>query len=150
MRAITTTTAAEVLSIDRKALDNLLTRVRPQLLSGGRQGVERRIPIFLLEDIALTGELAERLGIPIREAFRIAQELLGRNALRAGDGQQRSESAFIGSLAVGPFIQLGVDLQALRADLHARLEQAIEAHVRPRRGRPRRVRPGPAAPQGEE
>jgi hypothetical protein len=140
LRAITTATAAAVLSVDRKSLDNLLSRIGADLLSTGRQGVERKIPVEALEDIALTAELVDRLTIPIREAFSLARRLLGRDALDLTTTTRDAEPEFVGSLNLGPFIHLGVDLQALRAELHARLEIAIESHVRPRRGRPPRDR----------
>jgi hypothetical protein len=139
LRAITTATAAAVLSVDRKSLDNLLSRIGADLLLTGRQGVERKIPVEALEDIALTAELVDRLTIPIREAFSLARRLLGRDALDLTTARD-AEPEFVGSLNLGPFIHLGVDLQALRAELHARLEIAIESHVRPRRGRPPRDR----------
>jgi hypothetical protein len=141
LRAITTATAAAVLSIDRKSLDNLLSRIGAELLTTGRQGVERRIPVAALEDIALTAELAAHLNIPTREAFDLARRLLGRNAMDRRSGPYHTAGdTFVGSVAVGPFIHLGIDLRALRAELHARLELAIESHVRPRRGRPPKPR----------
>ncbi len=141
MRAITTATAAIVLSIDRKSLDNLLSRIGSGIITAGRQGVERRIPMAALEDIALTAELVARLGVPTREAFQLARQLLGRNATKPATDSASTAGDFIGSVALGPFIHLGIDIQALRTELQARLEQAIESHVRPRRGRPRKPRP---------
>lgn len=137
MRAVTTATAAAVISIDRKSLDNLLSRIGADAGARGRQGVERKIPVRMLEEIALTVELGERLRIPVREAYALARQLLGRDALRAVTPSLQPEPEFVGSVNLGPFIHLGADLRALRAQLQARLELAIEMHVRPRRGRPR-------------
>lgn len=126
--------------MDRKSLDNLLSRVGSLLAATGRQGVERRIPIALLEDIAVTTELAGRLAMPSRDAFRLARQLLGRGDPMPSGEPDQPDNDFIGSLALGPYIHIGVDLHALRVELKARLELAIETHVRPRRGRPRRAR----------
>ena len=94
----------------------------------------------MLEEIALTAELAGRLTIPTREAFALARQLLGRDALKPSAPPVAPNPAFVGSLALGPFLHLGVDLLAWRTELHARLERAIESQVRPRRGRPRKHR----------
>jgi hypothetical protein len=130
LRAVTTATAAAVLAVDRKSLGNLLARLDPGVLPAGRQGVARRIPVALLEELALAAELATRLAVPAREAFDLAQRVLGRN----------TSPDFIGSVAIGEFLQLGVDLRGFRAELHARLALEIESQVRPRRGRPRKPR----------
>jgi len=147
LRAVTTATAAAVLSLDRKKLDNLLSRIGTDGLSAGRQGVERRIPVAMLEDIALTAELADGLSVPARAAYAIARQLLGRESRGQSRGAFESaidnstdNVAFIGSMHLGPFVHLGVNLLAFRAELHARLELAIESQVRPRRGRPRRLK----------
>lgn len=141
MRAITTATAAAVLSVDRKKLDNLLSRIGTDGFKSGRQGVERRIPVAMLEEIALTSELSARLAIPAKEAFALARQLLGRDTPRPLESGAASGSEFVGSLNLGPFVHLGADLHSLRAELHTRLEAAIESQVRPRRGRPRKPRP---------
>ena len=47
MRAVTTATAATVLGIERRSLDNLLLQLGPLALPPGRQGLERRIPVSL-------------------------------------------------------------------------------------------------------
>jgi hypothetical protein len=134
LRAVTTTTAADVLQVSRKSLDNLLGRIGPGAVGAGRQGVERRISVALLEELALTVELSRRAGIPARDAFELARALLGRAQV---DPDQADVSPdFIGSVSLGPFVQLGANLRALREDLQARLETAIESVVRRRRGRP--------------
>lgn len=149
MRAVTTATAAAVLSLDRKKLDNLLSRVGADRFKNGRQGVERRIPISVLEEISLTAQLSDCLSIPAREAFAVARQLLGREVVPSTNGS--ADTVFVGSLHLGPFVNLGVNLHAFRADLHARLELAIESQVRPRRGRPKKpqVRSGPTPEIGE-
>jgi hypothetical protein len=128
MRAVTSATAAIALSIDRKSLDNMLARIGGDELGEGRQGVERRIAVSTLEELALCMELTTALSVPVREAFLLARRLLRREDLAR---------EFIGSVAIGPHLQLGLDLRGFLQDLHARLAVAIESHVRPRRGRPK-------------
>lgn len=99
----------------------------------GRQGVERRISVALIEDLFLTRELSLGLSIPTKDAFRIARLLLGRSP---GSGRPDLAAEFIGSLPVGAFLQLGTDVTALRQEVQARLEAAVETVVRRRRGRP--------------
>ena len=120
MRAVTTATAAAVLGIKRKALDNILNRLDDEDAPKGRQGVERRIPVHMLADLFLATELSQRLGAPAREAYAVARQLR--------DG---------GSALVGPFMRIDVDMEALRVELDAQLEIAIESVVRRPRGRTR-------------
>ena len=134
MRAVTSATAAAILQVDRKTLDNILLRLGPEAVPPGRQGVERRIPMGLLEDLILARDLSAGLGVPMREAFRIARQVLNRTP----DGSPDLEAEFIGSLPVGAYCQLGADLMRLREDLQQRVEEAVESVVRRPRGRPRK------------
>lgn len=136
MRAVTAATAAAILQVDRKAFDNMLLRIGPEALPRGRQGVERRIPVPLIEDLLLARDLSAALAIPVKEAFGIARRLLGRTP----DGDLRLRPQFVGSLHAGEFIQLGADLGKLREELQWRIETAVESVVRPARGRPSRAR----------
>jgi hypothetical protein len=144
LRAVTAATAAAILQVDRKAFDNLLLRIGEDALPRGRQGVERRIPVALIEDLLLARDLSAALSIPAREAFGIARRLLGRSP---SGGEPDLGADFIGSLPVGDFIHLGADISALRLELQARLEAAVEAVVRRPRGRPPRSRGPRAAPE---
>jgi len=121
MRAVTTATAAAVLGIHRKALDSLLVRLGADVLPQGRQGRERRIPVSLLEVLALTGDIAAAMEVPAKQAFAVARVIIDNSS----------------STRLGPFLTLNADLTALRQDIGARLEIAIETVVRPNRGRPR-------------
>jgi len=121
LRAVTTATAAAVIGIERKALDNMLSRLDESVVPKGRQGVERRVPISLLVDLVLTTELIARLGAPVREAFALAQRLA------RGDSE------------LGPFLSIQADLERIRLELDRQLEVAIESVVRRPRGRPRRA-----------
>jgi len=144
LRAVTTATAAAVLAVNRRALDSLLARLDSPLLPRGRQGVERRIPVHLLEALLLTTELAQRLQVPVREAFAIALELTGVTGAKAKaassehSGSSSSTPDARDSVAVGDFAMLQVDRHALKREIEHRLATAIESIGRPRRGRPRR------------
>ena len=151
MRAVTTATAAIVLGVERKALDNILVRLGRDALPLGRQGIERRIPVALLETLALTEELSDGLGMRIRDAFfvarllttstdnvpdanrvadRVAHRPVGRPAGRATEEITRQTP-------IGQYLRLDADLHRLRNEIHERLELAIENVVRRQRGRPR-------------
>ena len=127
MRAITSQTAAQVLEITPKQLDNLLLRIggiasSSESGSKGRQGRERRIPIKTLPKLALTLELMSGLGVGIRDGYRIA------SALCSGRDHE------VGHLSVR------VDIQGLTDRINQRLALAIETTVRAKRGRPPRER----------
>lgn len=134
MRAVTAATAAAILELDQKTFDNLLLRLGGAGLPPGRQGVERRIPVALLEDLMLTRDLHQALGIPTREAFAVARRLMGRSE-QTGDTLS-PDAEFVGSLQAGAFVQVGADLRALRDHVQSRLEAAVEIVVRRPRGRP--------------
>lgn len=118
MRAVTTATAAAVIGIDRKSLDNLLLRLGPTHLAPGRQGVERRIPVNMLPELFLAVEFSRTLDAPVRQAFELARRSL------AGDS------------SVGTFARLAVDIESVQAEVEERLSAAIESVVRRPRGRP--------------
>jgi len=133
LRAVTASTAAVILQVNRKAFDNMLMRIGSNALQRGRQGVERRIPISLIEDLLLARELSVSLAVPIKHAFFLARKLLGRTS----DGAAHDfQAEFVGSLPVGHFVQLGADVARLRDELQLRLETAVESVVRRPRGRP--------------
>ncbi len=120
MRAVTTATAAAVLGVSPKVLDNILRRIDHEALPPGKQGLERRIPVPTLVDLLLTVELADRLAIPTKRALAVARSLLA------------------GEVDVGTFVQLRIDRSRLWDEVDSRLESAIESVARPARGRPRR------------
>ena len=67
---MTTATAAAVLGVGRKALDNILGRIDASEIPKGRQGVERRIPVSTLLELLMATELSARLGASSRESHR--------------------------------------------------------------------------------
>lgn len=119
MRAVTTATAAVALGIDRKTLDNAISRLGSAVVPRGRQGLERRIPANLLPVIALAMDISTHLGTPIREAFPLAQRLMA------------------GQRELGPRLSIHADVDRIQGEISARLESAIETVVRRPRGRPR-------------
>lgn len=119
--------------MDRKSFDNFLLRIGSDAIPAGRQGVERRIALALLEELLLAKELNVSLGVPAKEAYLTACRLLGRTPAAAPSAPQ---GEFVGSLRIGNFVQLGADLGTLRAELQQRYENAVETVVRPQRGRP--------------
>ncbi|MEK0430282.1 MAG: hypothetical protein RL139_86 [Gemmatimonadota bacterium] len=123
MRAVTSATAATVLGIRPKQLDNVLARIGAGAFPVGRQGRDRRLPIQRLPELALTLELVTRLGVPVRKAHRVAAAILQ------------------GDLDAGPVLQLAVDLAHLRRRIDERLALAIESVVRLPRGRPTQAQP---------
>jgi len=123
LRAVTSATAATVLGIRPKQLDNVLARIGARAFPIGRQGRDRRLPIQRLPELALTLELVTRLGVPVRKAHRVAAAILQ------------------GDLDAGPVLQLAVDLAHLRRRIDERLALAIETVVRLPRGRPTQTQP---------
>jgi hypothetical protein len=122
MRAVTTGTAAFALGVAKKDLDNILSRYPIRGYERGRQGVARRLSLASIEQVALAIDLARDYSIPIPTALLLAEE-----ALSSREGVITSPA---GHLA------LHVDLDRIRRDLHAKLTEAIEHLIPPRRGRP--------------
>lgn len=146
MRAVTTATAAAILGLDRKAFDNMIARIGRDVMPKGRQGVERRIPVALLERLALTADLTAALGAPVRDAYRVAVVLTDPAGAEGSDPESAPAPAGAGrpgavEATLGPHLRLAVDLAGLRRDIQERAEVAIESIVRRRRGRPPAARP---------
>lgn len=122
MRAVTTGTAAFALGIAKKDLDNILSRYPIRGYERGRQGVARRLSLASIEQVALAIDLARDYAIPVPTALLLAEEALG------------SREGVITS--PGGHLAIHVDLVRIRRDLHAKLTEAIEHVIPPRRGRP--------------
>ncbi len=118
MRAVNSATAAAIIGLEIKAFDNMIGRIEASELPRGRQGLARRIPVSVLPQLLLTAELSERLGIPHRQAYKVAGEL--------ADGRQPA----------APFVRMAVDLERIRTQVNSQLEHAIESVVPRPRGRP--------------
>jgi len=124
-RAYTVATAALVLGVPIKWLDNVLSHFSLQGIVQERQGVARRITIEGMLQLYLVHSLSSELGTTIVVATQVAQKL-------AADG--------LVELSNGITIRAGRD--ALRAELVDRLEHAVEIAPVPRRGRPPKNKTG--------
>ena len=124
-RAYTVATAALVLGVPIKWLDNVLSHFSLQGIVQERQGVARRITIEGMLQLYLVHSLSSELGTTIVVATQVAQKL-------AADG--------LVELSNGITIRAGRD--ALRAELVDRLEHAVEVAPVPRRGRPPKNKTG--------
>lgn len=122
MRAVTTGTAAFALGIPKKDLDNILSRYPVVGYERGARGLARRISLGSIEQVAVAIDLARDFHIPMPAALELAQLVL---ASREG-------------VVVSPDGHLAIhaDLDRIRQGLHARMTEAIEHVIPPRRGRP--------------
>ena len=125
MREVTSQTAALTLGIKQKALDNLLGREGRRLLPRGRQGRGRRLPLAILEIVAVALLLKRDLGVSIARGLELAEQLAAAPNSR---------------LPLGRLGTLHFDLLALRQSLLPAIAEAIESIQPPRRGRPRSPR----------
>jgi len=122
MRTLSTHAAAAALGVDRKQIDNVLAREGKALVSEGRRGKSRRIPVDVLERIAIALILARDLGVAISKGLELAGRLV----------QNRNAPVPIGSLGTFSF-----DVATLRRKLEGAVDEALESVVEPPRGRPR-------------
>ena len=121
MRTFSTATAAHALGVDRKVLDNLLTREAKALVGVGRRGKDRRISFLVLEQLALALLLKRDLGVSLAKALELA----------AAIAHSPTGEIAVGSLGTLRYVHSG-----LRSPLEAALADALEEVAPPRRGRP--------------
>jgi hypothetical protein len=137
MRTFSTATAAHALGVDRKVLDNLLTREAKALVGVGRRGKDRRISFLVLEQLALALLLKRDLGVSLAKGLELAAAIV------------RSPT---GEVAVGSLGMLRYEPTGLRLPLETALADALEEVAPPRRGRPPvgavRQLPAPNAERG--
>lgn len=122
MRAVTTGTAAFALGIAKKDLDNILSRYHVRGFDRGRRGVARRLSLASIEQVALAIDLSRDYSIPTPTALLLAEE-----ALSSREGVISSP---------GGHLAIHVDVGRIQRDLRAKLTEAIEHVIPPRRGRP--------------
>jgi hypothetical protein len=122
MRAVTTGTAAFVLGMSKKDLDNILSRYAVRGFERGRQGLARRISYASIEQVAIAVDLSRDFSISMPTALLLAEEALG------------SREGIIPS--PGGHLAIHVDIDRIRRALQAKLTEAIEYVIPPRRGRP--------------
>ena len=122
MKSISTETAAVALGVDRKLLDNVLSREARKLLGPGRRGKSRRISMDAIELIAIALILNRDLGVSLARALQLAVEVVASPA---------------GRINIGSLGSLTFDLQHLREPLEHAINEAIEGVAPKTRGRPR-------------
>ena len=116
---------AEAVNLEPKQLDNLLSRNSLPGVERKRRGVARRLNTDVAIIIGLARELSTALEIPLGSALHFSQRVAG------------SDPA---PIELGEFTTLHIDQRSLRASITARLDNAVEAVGRRRRGRPRSKR----------
>jgi hypothetical protein len=121
MRTLSTASAAVAIGVDRKILDNILTRECRSIILTGRRGQSRQIPVAVLEQIAVAFILNRDLGVSIARGLEIAKQLADTPS---------------STMAVGSLGELKFDLSRLRQTLELSIDDALESVAEPIRGRP--------------
>lgn len=129
-----TATVATAIGASPKWLDNLLSHNKIDGVSGGRQGVQRRLSADAVRIVALAKELIEHAALSAPAAVGIAATLVGGASSDQGttSGQR---------VRLSPSVWVELDASALEHEISAGLAHAIEVTPHPLRGRPRRARP---------
>lgn len=128
-----TATVATALGTSPKWLDNLLSHNKIDGVSGGKQGVPRRLSADAVRIVALVRELTQYAGLPIPSAVSVASSLLAIDS----EGSLRSGRQHV---ELSPALSLELDLSALDREISAGLAHAVEVTPHPVRGRPRQKR----------
>ena len=121
MRGYTVRAVAVTLGVPVKWVDNVLSHHRVSGVSGGRQGVARRLSTqaVLILEIAL--RLINALGLPLPKALEFAARLVSTRS---------------GKLTLADQISLLADVDVIAGQVTDSLAQAVEIAPSPRRGRP--------------
>ena len=112
--------ACFVADVERKWIDNLLSRAPVNGAESSGHGVVRRLTIGAVRQIALTRRLVQDLGLSIERAASLSAGLLSNG------GEVRGPSG----------LTLRIDLPTFEAYIDRRLADGVEAVVLARRGRP--------------
>src|SRR5665647_402719 len=112
MRAVTSGTAAFVLGIPKKDLDNILSRHTVRGFERGTRGLARRISLASIEQVAIAIDLARDFSIPISLALTLAEQTLASR-----EGVVTSP---------GGHLAIHADVGRIRRELLERLSEAIE------------------------
>jgi len=128
-----TATVAAAIGASPKWLDNLLSHNKIDGVTGGRQGIQRRLSADAVRIVTLTKELIDHAALSAPAAVGIAATIVGGTS---PDGRPAS----MNRLRLSPSIWLELDVSALEREISAGLAHAIEVTPRPPRGRPRRAR----------
>ena len=112
--------ACFVADVERKWIDNFLSRIDTAGAESAGHGVVRRLSAGAVRQITLTRRLVQELGLSIERAALLAKSLI------ANEGSVRMPSG----------LTVTVDLKAFDEHVARRLSDAVEAVVLARRGRP--------------
>ena len=123
MPAYHVSAVAEAIGMSEKQLDNILSRNELAGVERRTRGVSRRVSVDAAITIHLAFELAASLRIPVVHALSVAASL---------------QAAADHSLPAGRFARIQANVAALREETLERLDAAVEAVGRRRRGRPPR------------
>ena len=127
MRSYDVAITSLVISAPVKWTDNILSQYDVPDVVLKRRGVARKIPHSALIRLALVRELHTELGLGVRDALRLADELLA-----TGESAVPSRG----------HLRVTYDRQALEDALSLRLRDALESAPTQQRGRPRRGQAG--------
>lgn len=119
-RAYTVGTVALALEIPSKWIDNVLSHHSVPGVAQKRQGVSRRVSLEGVIHLGIANLLMQELGLQTAKALTLTA------SLATSEGQYRTPAG----------LSLHLDLPRLRADIEARLGEAVEIAPVPRRGRP--------------
>jgi len=117
-RAYTIATAALVLGVSAKWLDNALSHFKVPGVAQKRQGVARRLTVESLLHLSIAVILGRVLNVPLGHALEVARQVV------SGDGRLATNE-----------LQLEFSLSTLHAEILNRLDNAVEITPMPRRGR---------------
>ena len=112
---------AEAFEVNERQLDNLLSRNEIAGVERRTRGVTRRVTLDAAVAIRVALELTNELRVPSAHALRIASRITANP----------SEE-----VAVGSYGSLRFDVATIRGSTLERLDSAVEAVGRRRRGRP--------------
>jgi len=121
MKTLSTHTAAAALGVEKKTLDNILAREARPFFRSGSRGRSRRIPISVIERIAVALILNRDLGTPVARGLELAKNLIDENSSQT---------------AAGPLTTVAFDVGRLRKTLERSVDDALESMAEPIRGRP--------------
>ena len=122
MKTLSTAAASAALGIDRKTLDNVLSREGRSFFGRRARGHSRRIPVAVVERLAVGLILGRDLGVGIARGLELAELLLASPAA---------------TVTVGSLTSLAFDMLGLRKALDRSIDEALESMVEPTRGRPK-------------
>ena len=121
MRGYTVRAVAVTLGVPVKWVDNVLSHHRISGVSGGRQGVARRLSTHSVLTLEIALRLINAFGLPLPRALERAAHLV---------------SARSGRLTLADEISLLADVDVIEGQVIDSLAQAVEIAPSPRRGRP--------------